>query len=141
MTYEVSYNFPVNSSNVVRRNVIANSIEQALQVSGVINPTLKATRFFSEEEKKENALHLTITPVSKEDEEITRIDYDREIQSERNGHTAEWDDCKHNTSRVGDLFAFAHKALNRVEIRRIIGTQSAATRNQNWNIEEQIGRA
>jgi len=42
MTYEVSYNFPIGSKNVVRRNVFASTEEEALRVAGVNNPTLKA---------------------------------------------------------------------------------------------------
>jgi len=42
MTYEVSYNFPIGSKNVVRRNVTASTEEEALRVAGVNNPTLKA---------------------------------------------------------------------------------------------------
>ena len=42
MTYEVSYNFPISSKNVVRRNVTASTEEEALRVAGVNNPTLKA---------------------------------------------------------------------------------------------------
>ncbi len=42
MTYEVSYEFPLGSGKVVRRNVTANSVEHALQVAGVKNPTLTA---------------------------------------------------------------------------------------------------
>jgi hypothetical protein len=42
MIYAVSYNFPIGSKNVVRRNVTASTEEEALRVAGVNNPTLKA---------------------------------------------------------------------------------------------------
>ena len=42
MTYEVSYEFPLGTGKIVRRNVTASTEQEALLVAGVNNPTLKA---------------------------------------------------------------------------------------------------
>jgi len=42
MTYEVSYEFPLGTGKIVRRNVTASTEQEALRVAGVNNPTLKA---------------------------------------------------------------------------------------------------
>ncbi len=41
MVYEVSYEFPLGSGKIVRRNVNANNEDHARYVAGVNNPTLK----------------------------------------------------------------------------------------------------
>jgi hypothetical protein len=41
--FELSYEFPLGSGQRVRRNVEAETVEQALDRAGVINPTLTAT--------------------------------------------------------------------------------------------------
>ena len=40
--YEISYEFPLGTGKVVRRNVTASTEEEARRVAGVINPTLTA---------------------------------------------------------------------------------------------------
>jgi len=42
MTYEVSYEFPLGTGKIVRRNVTASTEQEALRVAGVNNTTLKA---------------------------------------------------------------------------------------------------
>jgi hypothetical protein len=41
-TFELSYEYPIGSGKIVRRDVLAETLEQALTNSGILNSTLKA---------------------------------------------------------------------------------------------------
>jgi hypothetical protein len=81
--------------------------------------------------------HITITPIGKgSGAQTCRARSDYEEQRQRNvGHDENWcwDDGKHNTSQVGQLFAFRNNNDRMFTIHRIVSVKDPIHRLDTWS--------
>ena len=81
----------------------------------------------------EGCEYLTITPISNDPRNKGCVDYnEQEKRTSTNGYKWCWDDSQHNTSNVGDYFAFLFFE-KRVIIHKIENVKPPSERLESWS--------
>lgn len=79
--------------------------------------------------------YLTIAPISKDQKEDSYIDYKDQEERVANGYNWCWDDCKHNTSEVGNYFAFFFYG-KKIIVHKILSIKPPSERLPTWSKRE-----
>lgn len=81
----------------------------------------------------DNFCHLTITPISKDINSASYVDYNEQLSRVLNENFQWcWDDSRYNKAKVGDYFAFYFHGM-RVVIHKIIGVKPPSERLPSWS--------
>lgn len=82
--------------------------------------------------------YITLTPISGYSSNKSFIDYNEQKEKSINGYPWMWDDCKYNTSKIGDYFGFflvesKKRPSGKVLIHKIINILNPKHRLKSWS--------
>ena len=75
---------------------------------------------------------LIVTPINKNPRSHSYIDYQEQLERERDGVQVMWDDTPFNRAQEGDVFAFVRNNTD-VTFRKILGVHSTKERLDSWS--------
>jgi len=77
-------------------------------------------------------MSLIVTPINQNPRSHSYIDYQEQLERDRDGVQVMWDDTRYNRAKEGDLFAFVQNKKE-VTFRKIVGVHSTEERLTSWS--------